>query len=120
MRDLLIWPQSPTFGTSGFWDSYLWIDIATDYFYRYTVQSVVYSVTHTNIYIYIYILFKKSKIYIKTLKKLLHVSITRSSSGSILSSLLNLKFKTFSELLRYVNFGALVACHVFVCESCGF
>ena len=30
---------------------------------------------------YIYILFNKSKIYIKTLKMLLHISITRSSSG---------------------------------------
>jgi len=52
---------------------------------------------------HIYILFKKSKIYIKIFKTLLHVSITRSSSGSIYCSLLKLKFKTFSELLRYVN-----------------
>jgi len=44
-----------------------------------------YLITHTNtcIYIYIYILFKKSKIYIKTFKTLLHVSITRSSSGML-------------------------------------
>ena len=41
------------------------------------------------IYIYMYIRFKKSKIYIKT----------------------------FSELLRYVNFGAVAACRVFACES---
>jgi len=41
--------------------------------------------------------------YIKTFKKLLHVSITRSSSGSIYCSLQKLQFKTFSELLRYVN-----------------
>jgi len=42
------------------------------------------------IYICIYIKFKKSKIYIKTFKTLLHVSITRSSSGSIYCSLLKL------------------------------
>ena len=47
-------------------------------------------------------LFKKSKIYIKTFKPLLHVSITRSSSGSIYCSSLKLYFKTFSELLCYV------------------
>ena len=46
--------------------------------------------THTHTYIYVYILFKKSKMYIKTLKTLLHVSITRSSSGSIYCSLLSL------------------------------
>jgi len=40
-----------------------------------------------------YILFKNSKIYIKTLKTLLNVSILRSSSGSIHCSLLNLQFK---------------------------
>jgi len=62
--------------------------------------------THTHIYIYIYILFKKSKIYLKTFKKLLHVSITRSSSGSI-----------YCELLHYVKFGAVAACHVFLCVS---
>jgi len=63
------------------------------YFYRCTVHSAVYLITHTNtgIYIiYIYILFKKSKIYIKAFKTLLHVSITRSSSGSIHYSLLKL------------------------------
>ena len=65
---------------------------------------------------HIYIQFKKSKIYIKTLKTLLHVSITRSSSGSIHCSLLKLLFKTFSELLRYVNFGAVAACRV-LCVS---
>jgi len=54
-------------------------------------------------HIYIYILFKKSKTYIKTLKTLLHVSIIRSSSGSILCSLLKLQFKTLSDLLRYIN-----------------
>ena len=55
-----------------------------------------------HIYIYIYILFKKSKIYIKTLKTLLHVSITRSSSGSIHCSLLILWFKTksFTECIK--------------------
>ena len=48
-------------------------------------------------------------IYIKTLKTLLHVSITRSSSGSTLCS--------FSELLRYVNFGAVAAILRFLCVS---
>ena len=64
------------------------------YFYLFAVHSVVYTITHTNtcihIYIYIYILFEKSKIYIKTFRTLLHVSITRSSSGSIHCSLLKL------------------------------
>jgi len=72
--------------------------------------------THTHIYIYIYIIYaelnpichllallgahhilhvsrirvKESKIYIETLKTLLHVSITRSPSGSIYCSLLKL------------------------------
>ena len=54
--------------------------------------------------------------YIKTFKTLLHVSITRSSSGSIYCSLSKLQFKTFSELLRYVNFGAVAACCV-LCAS---
>jgi len=66
--------------------------------FNYTHQQL-----HIYICIYIYVLFKKSKIYIKALKTLLHVSITRSSSGSLYCSLLKLKFKTFSELLRYVN-----------------
>ena len=76
----------------------------------------VYLITHTNtcMYLYICVLFKKSKIYMKTFKTLLHVSITRSSSGSIYCSLLKLQFKTYSELLCYVNFGAVAACHVFV------
>ena len=52
---------------------------------------------------HIYMLFNKSKIYIKTLKTLLHVSIIRSSSDSIHCSLLKLQFKTLSDLLRYVN-----------------
>ena len=56
------------------------------------------------------------KIYIKTLKTLLHVSITRSSSGSILCSLLKLQFKTLSDLLRYITFGAVAACRV-LCVS---
>ena len=70
------------------------------FLYNYTVYTVVHLIihtdtcththTHTYIYIYIYILFKKSKIHIKTLKTLLHVSITRSSSGSIRCSLLKL------------------------------
>ena len=75
---------------------------------------------YTHQHMNIHILFKKSKIYIETLKTLLHVSITRSSSGSLLCSLLKLQFKTFSELLHYVNFGAVAACRVFVCESYAF
>ena len=47
-----------------------------------------YLITHTNTCIYI--LFKKSKIYTKTFKTLLYVSITRSSSGSVYCSLLKL------------------------------
>jgi hypothetical protein len=43
------------------------------------------------------------EIYIKKLKTLLHVSIIRSSSGSILCSSLKLQFKTLSVLLRYIN-----------------
>jgi len=58
------------------------------YFYNFTVDSVVYLITHTNTCTYI--LLKKSKIYIKTFKTLLHVSIKRSSSGSIYCSLLKL------------------------------
>jgi len=50
---------------------------------------------HTHTHTYIIYLFKKSKIYIKTFKTLLHVSITRSSSGSIYYSL---------DVLNY-NFG---------------
>jgi len=42
------------------------------------VHSVVYLITHTNTRIYI--LFKKSKIYIKTVKTLLHISITLRST----------------------------------------
>jgi hypothetical protein len=45
----------------------------------------------------------KSKIHIKTFKTLLHVSILRSSSGSIHCSLLKLYIKTIGELLRYIN-----------------
>ena len=44
--------------------------------------------------------YKKFKIYIKTLKMFLHVSILRSSSRSISCSLLNLYIKTISDLLR--------------------
>ena len=54
--------------------------------------------------------------YMKIFKMFLHVSITRSSSGNIYCSLLKLQFKTFSELLRYVNFGAVAACCV-LCVS---
>jgi len=68
--------------------------------------------THARTHTYTYILFKKSKTYIETLKTLLHVSITRSSSGSMYCSLLKLQFKTISVLLGYVNFGAVAACRV--------
>jgi len=63
-----------------------------------------------------YIVFKKSKMYIKTLLTLLHVSIIRSSSGSIGCSLLKLQFKNTSDLLRYVNLVAVAACRV-LCVS---
>ena len=55
-----------------------------------------------------------------TLKHLKHVSNIRSSSGSILFSLLNLQFKTLSDLLPYINlvlWKQVVCC---VCESYGF
>ena len=42
--------------------------------------------------------------YIKTFKTLLHVSITRSFSGSVRCSLLKLYFKTFGELLNVLNY----------------
>jgi len=45
----------------------------------------------------------KFKIYIKTLKTLLHISIIRSSSGSADCSLLKLYIKTISDVLRYLN-----------------
>jgi len=61
----------------------------TFYLFKYTLQHM-HTNTHTHTHIYIYILFKKSKIYIKTFKTLLHVSITRSSSGTIYGSLLKL------------------------------
>jgi len=55
---------------------------------NYFNTTVFYLITHTNTCTYI--LIKESKIYIKTLSTLLHVSITRSSSGSIHCSLLKL------------------------------
>jgi len=75
----------------------------------------LFNYTHQNMHMYI--LFKKSKIYVRTFKTLLHVSIPRSFSGNIYCSLLKLRFKTFSELLHYVNFGVAAACRVFVCVS---
>jgi len=42
--------------------------------------------------------FNKSKIHTKTLKTLLHISITRASSQSIYCSVLKLQFKTLSDL----------------------
>ena len=52
---------------------------------------------------HLYIILKKFKIYIKTLKTLLHVLIIRSSSGSTYCSLLNLHIKTISDVLCYLN-----------------
>ena len=52
-------------------------------------------------------LFNKSKILIKTPKTLLHVSIIRSSSDSILCSLLKLQFKhsvRYFVMFLYYNF----------------
>ena len=46
---------------------------------------------------------KKFKIYIQTLKTLLHVWIIRSSSGSTYCSLLKLYIKTIIDVLRYLN-----------------
>ena len=56
----------------------------------YIYIHIYYLITHTNTCTYTYILFKTYKIYIKIFKTLLHVSITRSSSGSIYCSLLKL------------------------------
>jgi len=54
-------------------------------------QKSIYSLfNYTHQHMHVYILFKKSKIFIKTFKMLLHVSITRSSSASIYCSLLKL------------------------------
>jgi len=84
------------------------------FLYLCTVHSEAYLIyTHKlmhlyiyiSIYIYINILFKKFKVYIKTLKTLLRVSILRSSSGSTHCFLLNLYIKSISDLLRYINFG---------------
>ena len=58
---------------------------------------------HTPTNALIYIILKKFKIYIKTLKTLLHVSIIRSSSGSTYCSLLKLCIKTISDVLLYLN-----------------
>ena len=72
---------------------------------------------HVHIYIYIYTLFKKSKIYIKTFKTLLHVSDHTIILREHILFLAKVIIKTFSELLLYVNFGAVAAYRVFVCES---
>ena len=48
--------------------------------------------TPSHAYIYIYIYIKKFKIYIKTFKTLLHVSITRSTSGSTKYSMTSLRY----------------------------
>jgi len=53
---------------------------------------------------HLYIILKEFKIYIKTLKTLLHVSIIRSSSGSTYCSLLKLQIKTISDIQCYLNF----------------
>ena len=77
--------------------------------YRCTVRYEVYLI-YTNQLMHLYILFKKFKIYIKTLKTLLPFSILRSSSGSTYCSLLKLYSKTISDLLRYINLGDVAAC----------
>ena len=64
---------------------------------------------------HLYIILKKFKIYIKTLKTLLHVSIIRLSSGSTYFSLLKLYIKTISDVFHHLNLVA--ACHVSVCVS---
>ena len=81
--------------------TYCQADGCVKYHTGYERNQSVFNYTHQHVHIYV--LFKKSKIYIKTLKTLQHVSIIWSSSGSILCSLLKLQFKTFSELLFYVN-----------------
>jgi len=64
--------------------------------YLCTVHSVVYfSNTPTKAHIWSLIII----IYIQTLKTLLHVSIIRSSSWSILCSLLKLQFESLSNLI---------------------
>ena len=81
------------------------------YLYRYIVHSEICLIyAYQLIHLYIYILFKKFIIYIKTLKTLLHVSILRSSSESTYCSLLKLYIKTISDLLRYITFGDVAAC----------
>jgi len=77
---------------------YLFWTIYSDYFCHFTVDFVDYLIihinththtthTHTHTHICVCVFFKESTIYIKTL---LHISITRSSSGSIYFSLLKL------------------------------
>jgi hypothetical protein len=58
------------------------------------------------------ILFKKSKIYIKTLKTLIYISIPHSSSGNTYCCLLKLYNETISDLLRFINFGDVAVCRV--------
>jgi len=81
-----------------------------EYLYRCTVHSVVYLInTPTNAHIFIW----WSKIHVKTLKTLLHVSIIRSSSRNTRCSLLQLQFKNtqWFTSLRWV--GAVAACRVY-------
>jgi len=66
---------------------------------------------------HIYMLFNKSKIYNKTLKTPLHVSIIWSSSGSIHCPLLNLQFKNTQWFTSLCWVGAVAACLVY-CVSC--
>jgi len=68
---------------------------------------------------HLYILFKKFKIYIKTLKTFIHVSILRSSSENTYCPLLKLYIKTISDLLLYINFGDVAVSRVFVCALIG-
>jgi len=63
------------------------------------VHSEVYSI-YTHQLTHLYIILKKFKIYIKTLKTLLHISIIRSSSWSTHCSLLKLYIKTICDVIR--------------------
>jgi hypothetical protein len=65
-------------GNFKFVDLFMLFDIT------YNLINCIHQHTHTHI------LFKKSKIYFETFKTLLHVSIARSSSGSIYCFLLKL------------------------------
>ena len=63
---------------------------------------------------HLYAILKKFKIYIKTLKIILHVLIIRSSSGRTYCSLLKLYIKTISDVLHHLNLVAASHLSVFV------